>query len=78
MTKREDLCLQGDTGSKTGGDQSEKGNKKRAHDDTIRISRMIRTSAFSAPTEFSVITTAEAAGSVPGIDPHPHVEVRAP
>jgi DNA-binding NarL/FixJ family response regulator len=30
MTKREDLRLQGDTGSKTGGDQSEKRNKKRA------------------------------------------------
>src|SRR5450759_4533208 len=57
MTKREDLRLQGDTGSKTGGDQSEKGNKKRAHRDTTRISRMIRTSAFSARTEFSVTTT---------------------
>ena len=34
MTKREDLRLQGDTGSKTGADQSEKGNKKRAHRDT--------------------------------------------
>jgi hypothetical protein len=56
MTKREDLRLQGDTGSKTGGDQSEKGNKKRAHRDTTRISRMLGTTAFSARTEFSVTT----------------------
>jgi hypothetical protein len=56
MTKREDLRLQGDTGSKTGGDQSEKGNKKRAHRDTTRISRMLKTTAFSARTEFSVTT----------------------
>ena len=34
---REDLRLQGDTGSKTGGDQSEKGNKKRAHRDTSAL-----------------------------------------
>src|ERR1700730_10412673 len=56
MTKREDLRLQGDTGSKTGGDQSEKGNKKRAHRDTTRISRMLGPTAFSARTEFSVTT----------------------
>jgi hypothetical protein len=56
MTKREDLRLQGDRGSKTGGDQSEKGNKKRAHRDTTRISRMLGTTAFSARTEFSVTT----------------------
>src|ERR1700686_616561 len=56
MTKREDLRLQGDTGSKTGGDQSEKGNKKRAHRDTTRISRMLGTTAFSARTGFSVTT----------------------
>src|ERR1700688_2198902 len=56
VTKREDLRLQGDTGSKTGGDQSEKGNKKRAHRDTTRISRMLGTTAFSARTEFSVTT----------------------
>jgi hypothetical protein len=30
-TKRENLRLQGSTGSKTGGDQSEKGDEKRAH-----------------------------------------------
>src|ERR1700693_1776268 len=59
MTKREDLRLQGDTGSKTGGDQSEKGNKKRAHRDTTRISRMLGTTAFSARTEFSVTTSPE-------------------
>src|ERR1700720_3938808 len=47
---------EGDTGSKTGGDQSEKGNKKRAHRDTTRISRMLGTTAFSARTEFSVTT----------------------
>src|ERR1700730_9245348 len=50
----EDLRLQGDTGSKTGGDQSEKGNKKRAHRDTTRISRMLGTTALSARTRFSV------------------------
>ena len=54
VAKREDLRLQGGTGSKTGGDQSEKGNEKRAHRDRTRISRMIGTSAFSARTEFSV------------------------
>jgi len=31
VTKREDLRLQGRTGSKTGGYQSEKGDEKRAH-----------------------------------------------
>src|SRR6516164_2380149 len=31
VAKREDLCLQGSTGSKSGGYHSEKGNKKRAH-----------------------------------------------
>src|ERR1700676_5211421 len=31
VTKREDLCLQRATGSKTGGYQSEKGDEKRAH-----------------------------------------------
>ena len=38
VTKREDLRLQGGTGSKTGGDQSEKGDEKRAHPDRTRIS----------------------------------------
>src|ERR1700732_3005633 len=64
MTKREDLRLQGDTGSKTGGDQSEKGNKKRAHRDTTRISRMLGTTAFSARTEFSVTTPTMATASL--------------
>jgi hypothetical protein len=54
VTKREDLRLQGGTGSKIGGDQSEKGDEKRAHRGTTRISRMIETSAFSDRTEFSV------------------------
>jgi len=31
VTKREDLRLQGSSGSKTGGQQSEKGDEKRAH-----------------------------------------------
>jgi hypothetical protein len=31
VAKREDLRLQGGTGSKTGGYQSEKGDEKRAH-----------------------------------------------
>jgi hypothetical protein len=56
VAKREDLRLQGGTGSKTGGNQSEKGNEKRANRDRTRISRMIGTSAFSARTEFSVTT----------------------
>lgn len=55
--KREDLRRQGGTGSKTGGDQSEKGDEKRAHRDSTRISRRIGTSAFSARTAFSVTTT---------------------
>jgi hypothetical protein len=38
VTKREDLRLQGGTGSKTGGDKSEKGDEKRAHRDRTRIS----------------------------------------
>jgi hypothetical protein len=59
VAKREDLRLQGGTGSKTGGNQSEKGNEKRAHRDRTRISRMIGTSAFSARTEFSVTTTSD-------------------
>ena len=56
VTKREDLRLQGGTGSKTGGDKSEKGDEERAHRDRTRISRMFGTSAFSARTEFSVTT----------------------
>jgi hypothetical protein len=59
VTKREDLRLQGGTGSKTGGDKSEKGDEKRAHRDRTRISRMIGTSAFSVRTEFSVGTALE-------------------
>jgi hypothetical protein len=56
VTERENLRLQGGTGSKTGGNQSEKGDEKRAHRDTTRISRMLGTSAFSARSEFSVTT----------------------
>src|SRR6202034_414683 len=66
MTKREDFRLQGDTGSKTGGDQSEKGNKKRAHRDTTRISRMLGTPAFSARREFSVTTGSDGRNSACG------------
>jgi hypothetical protein len=56
VTERENLRLQGGTGSKTGGNQSEKGDEKRAHRDTTMISRMLGTPAFSARTEFSVTT----------------------
>jgi hypothetical protein len=56
VTKREDLRLQGGTGSKTGGYQSEKGDQKRAHRGSTRTSRMLGTAAFSDRTEFSVIT----------------------
>ena len=38
VTKREDLRLRGGTGSKTGAHQSEKGNEKRAHRGSNRIS----------------------------------------
>jgi A-macroglobulin receptor binding domain len=48
--------MQGGTGSKTGGDQSEKGDVKRAHRDATMISRMLGTFALSARTEFSVTT----------------------
>jgi hypothetical protein len=37
-TEREDLRLQGDTSSKTGGYQNEKGDGQRAHRDATRIS----------------------------------------
>jgi hypothetical protein len=53
VTKRDDLSLQGGTGSKTGRYQSEKGDEKRAHRNRTRISRILGTSAFSDPTEFS-------------------------
>jgi hypothetical protein len=57
VTKREDLRLQGDTDSKTGGDQSEKGDEKRAHRDTTRISRMLRNlCVFSADGVFGNLT----------------------
>jgi hypothetical protein len=56
VTKRNDLHLQGGTGSKTGRYQSEKGDEKRAHRDHTRISRILGTPAFSARTEFSVTT----------------------
>jgi hypothetical protein len=53
-----------EAGSKTGGDQSEKGDEKRAHRDSTRISRMIGTSAFSARTAFSVNHNRKIAGLV--------------
>src|SRR5208282_1395728 len=59
VTKREDLRLQGGSGSKTGGYQSEKGDEKRAHRGTTRISRMLGISAFSDWTEFSVTTAVD-------------------
>src|ERR1019366_131170 len=40
VTKRDDLSLQGGTGSKTGRYQSEKGDEKRAHRNRTRISRI--------------------------------------
>jgi hypothetical protein len=63
VTQREDLRLQSGTGSKTGGYQSEKGDEKRAHRDRTRISRMLKTSAFSDRTEFSVTTTDQNGGT---------------
>ena len=56
VTKREDLRLQGRTGSKTGGYQSEKGNERELIVVTTMISRLIRTSLFSDWAEFSVTT----------------------
>jgi uncharacterized protein (DUF433 family) len=55
MTKREDVHLKGNTGSKTGVYQSEKGDERELIVATL-ISRMIGTSVFSDPTEFSVTT----------------------
>jgi len=56
VAKREDLRLQGGTGSKTGGYQSEKGDEKRAHRGSHHISQMVGTPVFSDRTEFSVTT----------------------
>jgi hypothetical protein len=56
-----DLRLQGITGPKTGRDQTEKGDEKRAHRVATVISRMIGTPVFSDRTESSV-TTVRAAG----------------
>jgi hypothetical protein len=56
MTKREDLRLQGNTGSKLEVTKARRATKRELIVIPPRISRMIRTSAFSAPTEFSVTT----------------------
>jgi hypothetical protein len=56
VTKRNDLSLQGGTGSKTGRYQSEKGDEKRAHRNRTRISRILGTPVFSDRTEISVTT----------------------
>jgi hypothetical protein len=60
VTKREDLRLQGSTGSKTGDYQSEKATKREFIVVAIMISRMIGTPVFSDRTEFSVITACHA------------------
>jgi hypothetical protein len=53
VTKCEDLRLLSGTGSKTGADQSEKGNENRAHWGSKRISGMLGTSTtFSARRSF--------------------------
>ena len=59
VTKREDLCLQRATGSTTGGYQSEKGDERELIVVATMISRMIGSSVFSDPTEFSVRTIAQ-------------------
>jgi hypothetical protein len=56
VTQREDLRLQGRTGSKTGGYQTEKVKRELIVVSTM-ISRLIGTSLFSDRTEFSVTTT---------------------
>src|SRR5260370_29385869 len=50
VTQREDLRLQGHTGSKTGGYQSEKGTKRELIVVATMISRLIGTSLFSDRT----------------------------
>jgi len=56
VTKREDLRLQGRTGSKTGGYQSEKGDEKRAHRGSHHDLTNDRNLFVSDRTEFSVAT----------------------
>ena len=56
VAKREYLCLQGSTGSKTGGYRSKKGNERELIVVATMISRMARTPVFSDRTEFSVTT----------------------
>jgi len=56
VTKRKDLRLQGGTGSKTGGHQSEKSDEKRAHRGIHDDLTNDQTSVFSDGTEFSVTT----------------------
>jgi len=56
VTKREDLRLQGRTGSKTGGYQSEKGDEKRAHRGSHHDLRNDRNLFVFRWTEFSVAT----------------------
>jgi hypothetical protein len=57
VAKRKDLRLQGGTGSKTGGYQSEKGDEKRELIVVATIiSQMVGTPVFSDRTEFSVTT----------------------
>ena|SRR5215469_2482780 len=55
VAKREDLRMQGSTRSKSGGNQSEKGNKKRAHRGSHHNLTTDR-NVFSDRTEFSVTT----------------------
>jgi hypothetical protein len=59
VTKREDLRLQGSTGSKTGGYQAKKATKRELIMVATMISRMIGTSLFSDTTGFSVTTSSE-------------------
>ena len=56
VSQREDLRLQGITGPKTGRDQSEKGDEKRAHRGTHHHLTQAGTPVFSDRTEFSVTT----------------------
>jgi hypothetical protein len=56
VTKCEDLRLQGSMCSKSGGEQSEKGDERELIVVTTMISRMIGTPVFSDRTEYSVTT----------------------
>jgi hypothetical protein len=65
VTKRGDLRLEGSTGSKSGGYQSEKGDEKRAHRGRHHDLTNDQTSVFSDLIGFSVATGGDSYGIPP-------------